>query len=316
MAEHISDLGDEFVGLGVSMLKEDSLKTLHGFLSGTKANSEDFPYSDVFIQSEIAREFGDGQTHSEWTKSLDAAMSTVAFGAVKALKTAKTQGVALTWDNVVALLNNEDSITAVPDSHKKCYETFDSSEGMNYFKFDGAPSKHKINQITSWFKTRLVDVDPKVSGDLSNFSYNHQTSSTHICFVGNSVILCKIWDNSVLVKNGVVEKLAAVAAETGAAVDNFQTFFWNREERYDKVLEVGIVRFPLKEDPYVKLYRIQLFAWFISNRILFAQNDKAGFDMEVDVMNFKANSELIDKINDEMVQNMLDKLIDPDTFNF
>lgn len=114
----------------------------------------------------------------------------------------------------------------------------------------------------------------------------------------------------------MLDRLAKIAARTGAKVDSFEHFWANKEEVKDKVLEIGLIRFPTKEDPHVKLYRIEIFAWYNSSRVLMVQNDQAGFDLELDVMKFKAVDALVDKISDEMMEKVVDKLSDPSTFDF
>lgn len=285
--ESASELDMIFGGIGGPEQIPNLLKKgIEQFLEGKKPEKADSPYSEVYIQTKIAKEFGDGTTQSEWVKALDKEMSVASFYAVRALKTAHNEGKDLTWDFVVSLMNNADGLTQVPNSHKKVYDTFCASEGTNWFKFDGSATKTKINKIKSWFKKTVTETDPKV------------------------------YENSMIVQNGVLDRLAKIASETGAKVEDFESLFSSHDERADKVLEIGIIRFPTKEDPYVKLFRMQIFAWFSSSRVLFVQNDQAGFDLELDVMHFKPVDAVVDRITEEQAEKVAEKLSDEDTFDF
>jgi len=255
-------------------------------LKGKKPDKDDCPYGEVYIQTAMAKEFGKGEELSDWVKALDKEMSIASFYAVKELKTAVKEKKKLDWEFVVSIMNNADGITQVPGSHKKVYETLDVSEGMSWFKFDGSPDASKINTIKTWFKQKLIGTDPK------------------------------IYDNSLIVQNGALNRLAKIAAETGAAVDSVEHFFANHDSKQDKVLEIGVIRFPIKEEPFIKLFRIQIFAWFCSDRVLMVQKDQAGFDLELDVMHFKPVQAVVDKISDEFSTKMVDKLADPDTWDW
>ena len=114
----------------------------------------------------------------------------------------------------------------------------------------------------------------------------------------------------------MITRLANIAAQTGASVDSFKNFWANTDSQRDKVLEIGLIRFPDKENPHIKLYRIQIFAWYNSARVLMVQHDQAGFDLNVDVMKFKALDNLVEGITADQLKNVSEKLNDPSTFDF
>ena len=114
----------------------------------------------------------------------------------------------------------------------------------------------------------------------------------------------------------MVTRLAKIAAETGASVNSFKNFWANKDSKSEKVLEIGLIRFPDTENPHIKLYRIQIFAWYNSARVLMVQHDQAGFDLEFDVMKFKANDSIVAEITKEQLKNISNKLEKPATFDF
>lgn len=254
------------------------------FLDGKKPESSDIPYSNVYIQTKVAKEFGDAKDYSEWVKGLDKMLEVQSFFAIKAIKEKYKEGKH-DWDSIVAAMHNADGLAMVPDSKKKVYDTW-AADNTNWFKFDGSADADKVRQIQAWFKKSICDTDPT------------------------------IYENSAIVSEGVVTRLAKIAAKTGASVDSFQHFWANKDHQKDKVLELGLIRFPDKEDPHVKLYRIQIFAWFNSARVLPVQHDQAGFDLEFDLMKFKAVDAVVEAITETQLKNFSAKLNDPSTFDF
>lgn len=71
-----------------------------------------------------------------------------------------------------------------------------------------------------------------------------------------------------------------------------------------------------KSVPRVKLYHIQIFAWFKSDRVLFVQDDRAGLELEFDMVKFKAVDAIVDTITDKQMKKVTDKLDDPGIFDF
>lgn len=280
-----SSFKDEVIGeiydkLEPEKIPEYLLGGIGDFLSGKKPD-KDIPYSKVYFQDKVAKEFGDVNKFSEWVKALDETLKVQSFFAIKSIK----ERGQYDWDGIVAAMHNADGLAMVPDSHKKIYDTW-AAENTNWFKFDGSADANKVRQIKAWFKKAICDIDPS------------------------------IYENSVIVKEGVVTRLAKIAAETGASVNSFKNFWANKDSKSEKVLEIGLIRFPDTENPHIKLYRIQIFAWYNSARVLMVQHDQAGFDLEFDVMKFKANDSIVAEITKEQLKNISNKLEKPATFDF
>jgi len=107
-----------------------------------------------------------------------------------------------------------------------------------------------------------------------------------------------------------------IPAETGARVDNFEHFFANRDSKRAKVSDLNVIRFPDKEHPYLMLYKIEMFAWKKTQRVLFVQKDTSGFNISVNMAKFEVVQSVVDRITDEEMKNVIEKLNDPSFFDF
>ena len=245
---------------------------------------EDTPFSQVFIHTKMAKEF-DGDNLSEWVKALDDEMAVACCMAVKDLKEWKEKHgfEYLTWDTVESVFNNCDYIVKDEASSKRINDikTYDD---FNWFKFDGSADENRKREIINWFKDLFNKEDEQ-----------------------------DVLDNSVIVKKGTLERLASIASETGAAVKDPETFFAATSTRSEKVLEIGVIRFPRKGDPKIKLFRLEIFAFIKSSRILCTQHDQAGFEIEYNSVEFKPYADAIDK---KFAEKAKKKMEDPETFNF
>ena len=245
--------------------------------------SKDTPFSKVFIHTKVAKEF-DAVNLSEWVQALDDEMAVACCLAVKELKVWLKQHGAdyLTWDKVVSIFNNCDYIIKDESSSKRIndIQTFDEKR---WFDFPGSDLVRK-RKILTWFK------------DLFNKK-------------GEQSVL----DNSVIVQEGTLDRLADIASECGAALKDPVSLFFATEQKSDKVMEIGIIRFPRKGDPRIKLFRLVIFAFFKSTRILLSQHDQSGFEVEYDSVEFKPNTAAIDK---KFAQKAKEKLAQEDTFDF
>ena len=245
---------------------------------------EDTPFSKVYIHTGVAKEF-EGVDLSEWVQALDDKMSIACVMAVRDLKLWKEKNGAdyLTWDKVESVFNNCDYIVKDEASSKRINQ-MKSYDETNWFKVDGSPDPAREREIITWFK------------DLFNKA-------------GEQDIL----DNSVIVQNGTLDRLAAIASETGARVKDFESFFAATDQKRDKVMEIGVIRFPRKGDAKIKLYRLVVFAFFQSSRVLMVQHDQAGVEVEYNSVEFKPYTASIDT---QFAEKAKEKLSDPDTFDF
>lgn len=73
-----------------------------------------------------------------------------------------------------------------------------------------------------------------------------------------------------------IGRLANMVAETGASVDSVEAFFSRVDNEEKTMVEIGVLRYPDIDNPFFKVYRIQLNAWRNCTRVLFAQVDTNG----------------------------------------
>ena len=78
-------------------------------------------------------------------------------------------------------------------------------------------------------------------------------------------------------------------------------------------MEIGVIRFPTKNNVRLKLFRLVVFAWFQSKRILAFQRDRGGFEVEYDSVEFRPNSSAIDTA---FAAKAKAKLADTNAFDF
>ena len=234
------------------------------------------------IHTRMAKEFGDSDDLSEWTRELDDYMAVGCYKVVKALNEEKMRtGDYLEWDEVLGVFRQS---IYVDQSYSKHFNGRRSWDEMNYFKFDGSPDDVRKREIIAWLK------------DL--FNKHHEQS---------------IVDNSIVFNDGAVSHLASIAAQSGATVRDVVTLFAADDEEKGKVMEAGVIRFPTKWESYIKLYRITIYAWFKCSRVLFAQHDETGVEVHCEVYKFKVNTDTIDTSHARRARK---KLEDPNILNF
>ena len=245
--------------------------------------SKNTKFSHVYISTRIAKEF-EAPTLSEWVQALDNEMAVACVMAVKDLKTwYKDHGAEyLTWDRVQGVFNNCDYVVKDIKSSKRIAKSLNFDD-HNFFEIGGHDSGRKA-KITTWFRQLFNDI-------------------------GEQAVL----DNSDIVNEGAFDRLANLASEIGVSVDSFESFFGGTDEGKEKVMEIGVIRFPTKDNARIKLFRLVVFAWFQSKRILAFQHDQSGFEVEYDSVEFRPNTSAIDTT---FAAKAKAKLADPDTFNF
>lgn len=113
-----------------------------------------------------------------------------------------------------SIFNNCDYIVKDVKSSKRINDIKTFNE-MNWCKFDGGPDAIRKREIIAWFK------------DLFNKEGEHD-----------------VIDNSVIVQDGTMDRLASIASESGAAIKDPASLFAASDEKSDKVLEIGVIRFP------------------------------------------------------------------------
>lgn len=114
---------------------------------------------------------------------------------------------------------------------------------------------------------------------------------------------CHLIDSDVLRSTGIdIYVLAKLVASTGARVHSFQTIFGKHKYHEQTMLEIGVLRYPDIEQPYFKVYRLQLKAWADCKRVMMVQRDYNGITGEFRVRKYKPRDSVISEMNEEVRQ--------------
>ena len=239
--------------------------------------------SNVFISNRIAKEYGDANSLSEWVRDLDEMMAIACCKAIGDIKSWKERngGASLTWNAVVSIFNNCDYIV-MKDAASKRINDVKSFADLRLYRV-GTDEIRKI-ELISWIK------------DL----FNHH---------GERDIL----DNSIIFMAETLDRLAGIATTYGVAIRDIASCILDTRVECEKVMEVGVIRFPRKGNANIKVYRMEIFAFMKSSRVLPIQCDQGGLEIEYNSVEFGVNSAAIDTLHAERAK---EKLRDPTTFNF
>ena len=75
------------------------------------------------------------------------------------------------------------------------------------------------------------------------------------------------------------------------------------------LIDIGMIRFPTKQDPYVKLYRLQLKGKFVGKRfmMIFTSGEERSITANISSLKYYPRDELLQRIQSENVKNTLKK---------
>ena len=245
---------------------------------------KDTPFSQVFIHDDIDKMFKSVLFPSEWVQALDDELSVACCMAVRDLKLylQKNGAGELTWETVVSILDNCDYIVKDDSSSKRINDVKTFRE-LKVFKLEDYDMDRK-SEIKTWF----------------HGLFNEHNERTAV-------------KNSVIVNGGTLDHLADIASECGAAIRDRETLFFATDKKNYKVMEIGVIRFPQKGNPHIKLFRLIIFAFFTNSRILLGQLDQAGFGVEYKSITFRLNTSAIDM---KFAAKAKEKLREMDIFDF
>ncbi|EJD46536.1 hypothetical protein AURDEDRAFT_151552 [Auricularia subglabra TFB-10046 SS5] len=161
-----------------------------------------------------------------------------------------------TWTAVMGALSQSPVLAPMPDSDVNRTDEL-IKERMNWFK-GSSQYDAVVKEVQAWF-TKLV-VDPDV--------LKARTA----------------------VDIGAVTKIVAHAGNT---IDGLVPY--KKERRQTTLLDIGILRYPDTEHPFIKVYRIELFAWYESKMVLGRAHDRNGITglLEFNARSFKPRESVI-----------------------
>ena len=241
------------------------LSGIESVLKDGKLNLKNFRSSKTItkilpIESKLAVSYG--KLNSEAIKAMDEKLKVLIAGTVRALQAIPEN--ELSWEKVQSVFSQNPLMERVGNSEIRKTDKIIKDRGTSAFKFDGSPDAAIVREIESWF-IKLVDNDQDILNDT---------------------------DIDIL-------ELAKLVAESGALVDSFEAVFYKKEFLEKKVIDVGVIRFPDIDNPFVKVYRIQLTAWSDCQRVLFIQEDKSGITGQFNAVNFRPRASVINGLKQE-----------------
>ncbi|MEG4440520.1 hypothetical protein QUB47_01525 [Microcoleus sp. AT9_B5] len=234
-------------------------------LNEGKINLEKCLVNDVQSQSipvhcNLAASFG--KLNKESVKMMDEKLKVLIAGTVRELQ--KVPSNNLSWEEVISIFNQNSLMERVGNSEISKTDKLIKDYGTSFFKIDGSPDTSVVKEVESWF-INLLGNDQDIVDD------------TKID----------------------INMLADIVAASGASVDSFEALFGKKETHEKTLVDIGILRFPDFENPFVKVYRIKLTAWSDCSRVLFVQDDKNGITGEFNSIKYKPRESVISELKQE-----------------
>lgn len=195
-----------------------------------------------------------GKLTSESAKMIDDRLKVIAAGALKTIEKMKPED--RTWSNVqgalrqCGVLEPMEAETLGPGDI--FYHPGESDSKLAVFQVDGSPDQEVMQQINAWFHD-LVCNDQDI------------VDSTNVD----------------------IGSLSRIVASSGATIRGFDTFFLANEEHSKTVLEIGVLRYPDMDHPYLKLYRLKVTAQSKCWRVLFVEHNRNSLVGEFTMQRFK-----------------------------
>jgi hypothetical protein len=243
-------------------LKEIGINGISSILKDGQVNLESFITNkketiEIPVRCNLASSFG--TLNKESVKMMDEKLQILIAGTVRELQ--KIPSSQLSWDKVISTFNQNSLMERIGGSDINKSDKLIKDHGTGAFRFDGSPNAAIVKEVESWF-IKLLGNDQDVVND------------TKID----------------------IQMLAKIVAGSGASVSSFEAFFAKKEYHEKTVVDVGILRFPDFENPFVKVYRIKLIAWSDCSRVLFVQNDKSGITGEFNSVKYKPRESVISEL--------------------
>ncbi|KAI4721258.1 hypothetical protein E4T48_02464 [Aureobasidium sp. EXF-10727] len=136
-------------------------------------------------------------------------------------------------------------------------------ESTSAFKVDGSPDNIIVQKVATWFHNLIDDQDILDSTKID------------------------------------INTLGRIVAQTGATVTDLESVFGKEEVHEQTMVDIGILRYPDLDNPFFKVYRIQLIAKSACKRVLFVQDDKNGIHGHFDCRKFKPRESVTKSMTSE-----------------
>lgn len=181
---------------------------------------------------------------------------------IKSLEKATSKNFS--FETVASIFNQTSLIERVGNAEINKSDKLIKDRGTSAFKFDGSPDAPIVKEVATWF-INLLGQDKNIVTD------------TKID----------------------IQLLADIVAASGAIIDSFEALPYKKEYHEKTVVDVGLLRFPDLENPFVQLYRIQLTVWSDCSGYLLVQEDKSGITGQFNTVKFKPRESVISDLKEE-----------------
>jgi len=224
---------------------------------------------DKGVHQSLAPSFGDESKLGDLKKLDDALKVFIAVINKKILQIPANQR---SWDTIQALFLKD--VLSTPKGDPVVVTPPDYTKNdTNWFKVDGSPDPKIVDEVLRWWANKAVpDEDIRKDTKIN------------------------------------IKELANIVAWTGATVTNFWNFFAKSEYHSKTVLDIGVLRYPSPNEPYFKVYRLQVTAFSDCTRILGYQKDTNGITSNLTYRSFLPNDENIKKISEETRKKAIDEI--------
>lgn len=260
-----NDLINQTIAPVSEKLKNLGIPGLDTVLKDGKINLANSFVTDVTadaipVHCKLAASFGTLTKDS--VKLMDEKLLILIAGTIRELQ--KIPSNELSWDKVISIFSQNSLMERVGNSEINKTDKLIKDYGTSAFKFDGSPDAAIVKEVKSWF-INLLGNDQDVV---------HDTKID-------------------------IDMLAKIVASSGALVDSFEALFYKKEYLEKTIVDIGILRFPDFENPFVKVYRIKLTAWSDCSRVFFMQEDKNGITGEFNSVKYKPRESVIAELKQE-----------------
>jgi len=166
-----------------------------------------------------------------------------------------------TWEKVVEVLAQSPMLEPLGDGIVKSDEY--SLKNFTWLALDGKPDPIARAKVGAWFRALIGDTDV-----LDSTKVDIGWCEWMVCKTGSEVK--RVWE------------------------------YLGKAERIDRTLvDIGVLRYPTKENPYFKVFRIKLRVWAYSKRIASVQSDDHGVIGEYQCQKYRACSDVIEMLSEK-----------------
>ncbi|UDD59363.1 hypothetical protein AFCA_006784 [Aspergillus flavus] len=185
----------------------------------------------------------------------------------------------------------------------------------------GTLNSESIDDLDEAYKVAIAGVMRKPAGDSIDRTENLLKGNMGYFNVGanpdNAVVKEVLtWWNKLIADQDVLnstinsQAMANIVSQSGAIIDMSQQFWSKSGAHEQKMLDIGVLRFPDVSQPYFKLYRIKLSVRVDMSRTIFPMGDLGGITGEFHSRSFKPREAAIDQLEQDALNSAVQEAED------